>query len=360
MYPMFVNRVPARQGRNMSSLRFVPPAVVLASMLACFGGGEVSTEPADSLLKSGDLPGGAGAYETLAKDHPDSVSVAVGKAYTEYLAGNFEAADKTLAAAEAGAGEKVGEIKLRRAMVALAAGNLDDVRKHGKESGLPAGLVMAAEVHLADAEAEDAIELLKTARSDSGKVGETATWYLEKIESGDVLQAGLAEAAALWAVGQRPTACEVAEDLVKGLPEEGDKSAQLLDWAGRAVTSGRPGIASSLLDELGVVGAPPGQEWRVEATRAIVLIADGQNEEGVEKFTQLEAAVAAGYAPWEGVADARATAAALTADKEVAKTLLTGIQTAPAARALFQAGAPAVARESAPAGTPIASFLENQ
>lgn len=344
----------------MDKSRIVPLALVLASMLACFGGGEVSTEPAEALLKSGDLPGGAGAYETLAKDHPDSVGVAIGKAYMEYLAGDFDAADKTLAGAEAAAGEKLGEIKLRRAMVALAAGNLDDVRKHGKDSAMPAGLVMAAEVHLADAEAEDAIELLKTARSDSGAVGETASWYLEKIESGDALQAGLAEAAALWAVGQRPTACEVAEDIVKGLPEGPEKSTQLLAWAGRAVSSGRAGIASSLLDELDVAGAPEGQEWRVQATRGIVLIADGQNEEGLEKFAQLQAAVDAGYAPWEGVADARATAAAITSDKEVAKTLLAGVETAPAARALFQAGAPAAAREAAPSGTPLANFLENQ
>src|SRR5690606_11866708 len=167
-------------------------------------------------------------------------------------------------------------------------------------------------------------------------------------ESGDALQAGLAEATALWAVGQRAVACEVAEEIVKALPDEGKKGEKLLLWAGRAVTSGRTGIATSLLDELDLVGAPEGQEWRVQATRAIVLIAEGQSEDGIARFAALQAAIDAGFAPWEGVADAKATAAALTDDRAVARQLLEGVEGVAAARGLYAAGAAKVARDAAP------------
>jgi len=344
----------------MTKYRIVALALVGASMLACFGGGEVKTDAAEAQLESGDLAGAQSTYDGLAKDHPDAVNVAVGEAYMQMLAGQYDAADKTLQSVEDKAGDAVGEIKLRRALVALRSGNLDDVKKYGKESGLPAGQVMAAEVHLADAEVDDAITLLKEAKSDPGDVGSTAQTYLTMLESGDALQAGLAEATALWAVGQRGVACEVAEEIVKALPDNGDKGEQLLLWAGRAVTSGRSGIATSLLDELDLVGAPQGQEWRVQATRGLVFIAEGQNDEGIARFKALDAAIDAGFAPWQGVADATATAAALTQDKPTARALLQGSEGVPAARGLYAAGAGKLARNAAPNDSVFASFLENK
>src|SRR5690606_4419660 len=122
--------------------------------------------------KSGNLTGAADAYDALAKEHPEAVNVAIGQSYMQMLAGNFDGADKTLQAAEATAGEAVGEIKLRRALVALRAANLDGAKKYGRESEMPAGQVLAAEVHLADAEVDEAIKLLKEARGASGVVGE--------------------------------------------------------------------------------------------------------------------------------------------------------------------------------------------
>jgi len=344
----------------MTKYRILSLAVAVAWTLACFGGGEVSTAEADSQLKSGNLPGAAGAYDGLAAENPDSPAVAVGQSFMQMLQGDYDAADKTLQGAEEKAGDKVGEIKLRRALVALRAGNLDDVKKHGKDSGLPAGKVLAAEVHLADAEVDDAIALLKDARDAGGAVGDAATTYLDMLESGDAFQAGLAEATALWAVGQRAVACEVAEEIVKALPDDGNKGATLLLWAGRAVTSGRPGIATNLLDEMDQVGSPEGQEWRVQATRAMVEISEGQTEEGLARFASLEMAIQAGFAPYEGVADARATAAALASDKAIAKQLVEGLEGVAPSRGLYQAGAGKVARDLAPSGSTWATFLDGK
>lgn len=344
----------------MSKYRIIPLALVLASMLACFGSGEVKTDAAEAQLKSGDLAGAQTAYAGLAKDHPDAVNVAVGQAYMQMLAGDYEGADKTLQAVEDKAGDAAGEIKLRRALVALRSGNLDDVKKYGKESGLPAGQVLAAEVHLVDAEADDAITLLKLAKTDQGEVGATAQQYLDLLQSGGAVQTGLAEATAIWAVGQRGTACDVAEEIVKALPDGPDKADALLLWAGRAVTSGRSGIATSLLDELDLVGAPKGQEWRVQATRAMVFIAEGQDDEGLARFKALDQAITAGFAPWQGVADAKATAAALAKDKATARALLKGAEGVPAARGLYAAGAGKLARNAAPDDSVFAKFLDNK
>lgn len=345
----------------MNKYRIVPLAVVLAFGLACFGDKTVDLSPAEDELKAGDLPGAAAAYDTLSADNPDSVEVAVGKAYMQMLAGDYGGADKTLAdAAEKADEETKPEIVLRRALVALRAGELDDVKKYGRESGLPAGQVLAAEVHLFDAEQDDAIALLKDAREAPGTVGQTAGEYLDMLESGDVIRAGLAEASAIWAVGQRAEACEVAEEIVKALPDDERKGETLLLWAGRAVTSGRPGIATSLLDELDLVGTPQGQEWRVQATRAMVEISEGRNEDGLARFTTLKAAIEVGFAPYEGVTDARATAAALTTDKATAKALTDGLEGVPVSRALYESGAGKAARDSAPDGTAWATFLDNK
>lgn len=343
----------------MTANWLVPIGLIVVSIAICGGPGSVDTTEAESKLRSGDLPAAAEAYDSLGKDNPDDVGVAIGQAYVQMLAGDYEKADDTLEKVEAKDPEKTGEIKLRRALVALRAGNLDDVKKHGKESGLPAGLVLAAEVHLADAEPDDAIPLLKEAQSEPGAVGDTARSYLEMYESGDTLQQGLAEATALWALHQRDTAVDSAEEIVKALPEDQGKAEQLLLWAGRAATSGRPGTATSLLDELDVLGAPPGQEWRIRATRALVRTAEGQYDEAREQFATLDVLVASGGAPWQGVQDAKATAAALSADKAFAKELVGDGESAASARGLMAAGAVPAAKGVAPAGGSLASFLES-
>ena len=115
-----------RQRRHVV-LRLVPLAAALSLAVACdylpgFGtpGPEV-VEEAATVLKSGDLPQAATDYAALAVEHEGSVHVAVGQAYTQLLAGDTAGADATLARIEEASGEQLGEIKLRRALVALAA-----------------------------------------------------------------------------------------------------------------------------------------------------------------------------------------------------------------------------------------------
>ena len=341
--------------------RLVPLAAVLCLGTACDqiqaligGGGPEVVEEANQALKDGDLPGAAAQYDELAGKHANSVHVAVGQAYTKMLAGDYAGADAALAAAEEGAGEQLGEVKLRRALVALEAGDLDNVKTHGAASGLPEGKLLAAEVHLVDLESEEAGAILREISGEGGAVGTTASAYLSMLDSGDQIRAGLAEATALWALGERQPACESAEELVKALPEDDEsKAGQILLWAGRAATSGVPSVGASLLDELSF--PPDGQAWRVQATRAIIAAAQGEADEAIRIFAALDE----GGAPADGLADARATACALVGDKPKARELVGDLESPAVARCLSEAGAAVIAPQRAPDG-PLKNYLENQ
>ena len=302
-----------------------------------------AVEAADAKLKSGDLAGAAEAYDAAVKKSPTNVDVANGAAYMKVLAGDFEAADAILAAAEPTAGDKTAEIKLRRAFVALEAGDLDKVKEFATASGLPQGQLLAAEVELADGNRDAAKALLESAKADPGPVGQTATTYLALMADENLLVAGLCDAQALWALGKRRIAVRSVEDLVKAYAEAREDGAdQLLLWAGRAAAVGEPAIATSLLDSITV--PPPGQGWRVQATRAMVACADG---DGAGCIAQFEA-VRAG-APADGYADARATAAHAIAEKDpaTARTLLEGVSGDVAARAWAALGDKAAAASAA-------------
>jgi hypothetical protein len=302
-----------------------------------------AVEEADAKLKSGDLTGAAAAYDAAVQKSPTNVDVANGAAYMKVLAGDFEAADAILAAAEPTAGDKTGELKLRRAFVALESGDLDKVKEFATASGLPQGQLLAAEVELADGNRDAAKTLLEAAKADTGPVGQTAGTYLELMGDGNPLVAGLSEAQALWALGKRRIAVRSVEDLVKAYAEAREDGAdQLLLWAGRAAAVGESAIATSLLDSITV--PPAGQGWRVQATRAMVTCVDGDSAGCLAQFE----AVRAG-APADGYADARATAAHAVAEKDpaTARSLLDGVSGDVAARAWASLGDNAAASGAA-------------
>lgn len=343
------------------ALRLLPLAAALVLGTGCEtiqqligGGGPEVVAEANQALKDGDIPAAASQYNDLASSNGSSVYVAIGHAYTQLLAGDTAGADATLAGVEASAGDMLGEVKLRRALVSLEAKDLDAVKTHALASGLPEGRLLAAEVHLVDLEGDEAAAVLRELSGESGAVGTTASAYLAMLDSGDQIQAGLAEATALWALGERSQACESAEELVKALSEsESNKPEQLLLWAGRAATSGHPDIASNLLDELSF--PPDGQAWRVQATRAIAAAAAGEADEAIRILD----ALGAGGAPADGLADARATACALVTDKPKAREIVGELESPAVARCLSEAGAVAVAPTRAPAG-PLKTYLESQ
>lgn len=340
----------------MISSRLLPVMLVLVGLAGCdkllgAKGPEVCND-ANALLRAGDLPAAEAAYEALAPKQADNPCVVTGRSYMRVLAGDFEGADKILAASEENAGDKLAEVKLRRALVALESENFDGVREHGTASGLPAGKLLAAEVHLTDLESDKATALFKEVEGTGGEVGSTAHQYLAMLESGGG-KAGLAELTAMWALGNRKTAVESVAELAGSIEEDEEKAAVLLLWAGRAATAGEPAQAKAILD---MIDFPPeGQGWRVQAVGAIADVALGQGAIGVETFAKLEA----GGAPADGLADARATAACLTDDKELAKTLVGDGESAAGARCLDKAGAGAAAKRAAPVGT-YKTFLETR
>ncbi len=284
---------------------------------------------AETKLKAGDLDGAAAVYDAALQKAPGNLDLVSGAAYVKLLQGNPAAADTLLAAAEAQAGPRLSEIKMRRALVAIETGDLDAVKKQATDAGTPEAKLLVAEVALADGDKATAKGQLEAIQGEAGAVGDTAKAYLGLINDPDTRVAGLSEVQALWALGQRPIAVRSVEDLVVAYAQVRDDGAdQLLLWAGRAATVGEPAIATNLLDAIPV--APPGQVWRLQATRAMVACAEGNGADCLGGFEKVSA-----IAPADGLADARATAALLIAERdgETARKLLEGQSGDAAARA---------------------------
>ena len=334
-----------------------PAALLFLSLTGCeivqglIGGGpEAALAEAEASLIGGDLPSASDSYAAAAQTSPDNIDAATGAAYAALLRGDTAAADAALAAAEPTAGERLPEIKLRRALVAMESGDLEKVREFGEASGTPEGLLFAAEVALADGEREEAAALL--GQVSGGTAGTVAKEYLDLINDDDPLVAGLSEAQALWALGEQKVAVRSVEALVKALPDSrDDRDEMLLIWASRAAALGETDIARSLLDS--VIFPPKGQAWRKAATLAIISCAEGDSETCLSLFDKLD-----GNAPSDGLADARATAAVLIAgdNPEVARELAGRYTSNAAARALLETGDRAGAASAAPDG-PLRTYL---
>lgn len=335
--------------------------VVLAISLGCnkikglFGeGGKEAAAKAEKKLQAGDLPGAADAYEAAVKAHPQSVDCATGAAYMALLKGDLKAADAYLVAAEKDAGDRAPEIHMRRALVALRAGDLDQAAAEGKASGLAAGKLIAAEVSLADGERDLAKALLQDVKKSGGALGEIASQYLQLLASKDPVVAGMSEEQALWALGKHKVAVRSVEELVKALPDTvEDRNEQLLLWAGRAATIGETDVARSIMSAM--IFPPKGQAWRKVATEAIIACADGDGDSCAKMLDSLE-----GSAPADGLADARATAAALIArhDPAAAKKVAGSFASNSTARALLEAGDRDAALDAAPQGGMLAKYLD--
>ncbi|HJN75432.1 MAG TPA: hypothetical protein QGF58_16000 [Myxococcota bacterium] len=299
---------------------------------------------ADAKLSAGDVAGAIVDYETVLAGNPESVDAAIGVAYGAYVSGDLGRAETVLASVEGVAGERLSEIKLRRALVAMASGDTDALREHAAASGLPEGKVLVAEVALADGEREEAIALLQDAAGAGGEVASAANGYLELLGDDDPAVQGLAENYALWALGARSVAVKSVEEVVKSVPDDRDRKAEeLLLWAGRAAGEGETLVASSLLEAISF--PPPGQAWRVPATRAIIDCADGEHDTCLATFEDLD-----GKAPADGLLHARATAAMLVDDAEVVTELLPEHPSAASALAAAMAGNDSMARSLAPSG----------
>ena len=313
---------------------------------------------AETALKNGDMTAASAAYDAALKDFPTSVDVAVGAAYVKVLAGDANAADAILGGVEASAEERVGEVKVRRALLAVQLEDLDKVKAYGKESNVPLGALLAAEAELADGNREAARPLLETAKAAPGPVGVTAGQYLTLMADTNPLVAGLSEAQALWALGQRVVAVQSVGDLVRAYAETREDGAdQLLVWAGRSAAMGKGDIAVSLLDSITV--SPAGQKWRVDATRAMAACASGDSVACIAGFDALDALAAStgGAIPSDGLADARATAAMVIAgtDPASARKLVENLRGDAAARVLAQVG------DAAAASTVVADpFFKSQ
>jgi tetratricopeptide (TPR) repeat protein len=329
----------------------VPWVVVFAG---CFLGS--SREGARALaakgeaeLLAGNLPAAAATYEQGVAGFPEDVELATGAAFLALLQNDAARADRLLGAVEPSAGDRTSEVALRRALVALHAGDLDGVKAHAARSELPMARLLSAEVSLAEGEREAAEQRLRPLTQSGlgaavpSALAETAKDYLELLRDPDPLVAGLSEVQALWALGKREVAIRSAEELLKALPDDDTRDTQLLLWAGRAAAVREVEVARSLLDAM--IVTPPEQQWRKLATQAMAVCAEGRAAECLAEFEVLGALP---RVPVDGLADARATAAMLVAkdDRQVATALAGPYLTDASARALHAAGADQAAWEA--------------
>ena len=326
--------------------------MVTVALQGCGGdGGKEASEAAKTQMRSGDVPGAAAAFEKAAKENPESVDAATGAALSAMMRGDWAAADAHLERVQAGAGERQPEVLMRRALVAQKAKDWDAMRQLGEASGLAPGLLLAGEAALADGDRDDATAYFE--RVSGGGAEVTARGYLSRLSSDDPIVAGLSEAQALWALGMRKVAVTSVGDLLVRYPEsEGDKTDQLLVWAGRAASLRETDTATTLLRS----AKPEGdQVWRKTATEGIVSCASGDAKKCIRTLEGLE-----GDAPADGLADARVTAAMLIGptDAQAAKTLAGEYISEGAGRALWNAGAKRMARNSTPAGA-LKTFFES-
>lgn len=317
---------------------------------ALLGDSKKTVADAEGLLKAGDLAGAATKYEEGLKKSPTNADLATGAAYTRMLAGDTSGADAALAAAEAASKDPAqqSQLRLRRALVAIQSGDLDKARGPAEASGLAVGKLLAAEIDLANGNRDQARTLLQgvaetSNTGEAGAIGQTATAYLSLLNDANPLVSGLSETQALWALGQQKVAVRSVEDLVKAYAEtREDGNDQLLIWAGRAAAVGEAQVAYNLLDAITV--PPPGQAWRVPATRAIATCAEGKGPECVGLFAELR-----NLAPGDGFLDASVTAALVVADKDPAsaRALVDGLSGDGVARVLVAVGDKAGAARAA-------------
>lgn len=317
------------------------------------GGGGLDPATTEK-LKNNDLPA---VEQALAEKTPDAMSAEelTYLSFVQFSKGDYDAADSTLAVAvEKAAPEDKPALQLRRALVARRAGRIEDLKKHATASGLPPGKLMAAEVHIISFDQDAARQLFQEVQSTPGAVGATASAYLELINGGPEKEA-LAEITALWALGERSSACEQAEEVIPALPDDDPqwKSEQQLLWASRAVTSGHSSVAQSLLAEMMELPSPD-QAWRRQAVLAMIAIDQGEYEKGLRIFEQLEEA----EVPGAGLADAVGTAIGLCKDEDVAKRLAKDLESVAVAKGLDMQGLKGDAVEHAPRDSQIREMMK--
>ena len=344
----------------------MPSVLLLLGLLACSGGeAEQPASPATpdtsqqiaqakAALIDADLDAAAASYEAALRADPTNTEAGVGRAYVAAMSGDLDGADKLLAAVQATAGAKTGEVQLRRALLAAQRGDAEAVIAQGTASGTPAGKLMAAEALLTELEHDAALELLREVVADDSAVGEAASRYLEFLEDEDPTVAAMAENYALWSMGEHSVAVSSVAPLIRAISESDWKNQELLVWAGRAAAVGEPQAASDLLESIAF--APKGQSWRVRATRAMIRCAEQDVRACVDGFAQLE-----GAAPPVGLMHAKATAAMVLDEehREIALGLLDERVSDATARAALAVGDAELAQRLAPSGL-LADFLSSR
>ena len=156
---------------------------------------------------------------------------------------------------------------------------------------------------------------------------------------------------AMWALGDHKVAVRSVSKPLESAKFDGKGEEQLL-WAGRAAVLGEVKIAKSLVSSK-IALADDNQKWRIPATKAIIQCADGQAEKCAKSLLSLK-----NSAPPLGLSDAKVTAARLIvkSNPEIAKQLVEGLESNPAASVLRELGDAEAAKQAAESGV-YSNFL---
>jgi hypothetical protein len=320
----------------------------IITLLACGGEEELAAPDvgaAAAAMAQGDISGAMALYREVAAVDPSNLEVAIALSYGALLSGDLESADNILRGAEGAAGGAIGEVLVRRAMVAVERGDMSAVVQLGRASGLAAGKLLAGEALLTESEWGDAGDVFRELAEGQGDYAVVANGYLSLL--GDDGELGeLAEITASWAMGNQDWVMETIVDVTSRLPNGWSEDDQeILLWAGRAVGVGNADVAEALLGS--VQRIPTEQAWRKTATMALVHCARGDAERCTSMLDGLD-----GAAPGYGLMHARATGSTLlgTSDREAAVAILGDSISNASGNAAYMAGDMTTALRLTPQG----------
>lgn len=307
--------------------------IVITGLFACTGTDYTTQlKEAQTMLENGQINSANSAYLTILKEDPKQVDAATGAAYVSLLKGDYVKAEELLAGAMENAGEKSGDVSLRRAFVAVEQKEYSTAQQHALTSKLDLGKILAAEIYLIDGETEEAVKLLEEVSTQPSK--KLAKKYLNLLESDNSWLPSYAEAQASWALKDYELAVRSVGSMLGKL--EGvipNFEEEVLIWASRAAVVGQPEISLSLL-ELNLDGLSEEQKWRITATKAMASFVEGDIVKGNELLSSLT------DAPAMGIRHMKITTAAVIAEKDeqTAKELLKGLEGTAAAQVYHHIG----------------------
>ena len=289
---------------------------VLINMLAC-GSADKSAElqNAKQLLATGEFSKANTVYAAIIQEDPQNVDAVIGASYVHLLAGEYDQAEKLLAAVTSSDASVANNILLRRAIIAVRKQDFETAQALAKQSNTDFGKILAAEIYLLDTETDEALELLDSVSASEHK--KLVSNYIQLLRHESPWMQSLAESQAAWALRDYKLAVKSASGLLKKVQDDlPNYSEESLIWASRAIALGEAELAQDILNTPGL-DIPSNLVWKKTAIEGMVLCLSGDISGGLSMIASLESVVSTA-----GMQNIYATTAVVMARKNLSSSAL--------------------------------------